>query len=463
MFSASRANRITQYKFGQPALNRQFGQLPREKKAAVDAGIKVTTLSNGARVVTHDKDGGHAAIGVYVDAGAKYDPLSAPGLSYVTRFALLTSNFENSLFQVDRTMRATGFAYGHNEIRKRFIGLKAEGRRDLIKGPLHQLFSAISVPRFQESDVERFRDTFDNLLQEQRWLQPFDYVADQLETIAFFKEPLGNPRMVPVFANDKCSSSAMMEQYASLFLPSNVTIVGVNVDHTELITAYDAHPYPHSAEAPHHAKAPRTTVTGKDEAAQYHAGRQFVEYENRAKEMGTKPDMEDEVVAALGYLTFGRDDNVKTYAAAAVTQKVVAAALPQPSTGYSAGARAFYRPYSSAGLLGVSVRAAPGAAPALLREASTKLPTATVAAADLAAAKESALMDLYTNELELNRDYADFLGTSKFTAEEIEAAIKNVSVKDVAEVAEKARASKPVLFATGKTHDFPSLNALLKL
>lgn len=462
MLRATSSRRIAQYKFGQPALNRAFGPLPREKKTAVDAGAQVTTLANGVKIVTHDRDGAHSAIGIYADAGPKYDPAAAPGLSYVMRFALLTANYDNSLFQIDRAMRSTGFAYGHAEVRKRYTALKVEGRRDLWESPFTHMATCIAAPRFHEPDLERFRDTMDNQLSEHRWQNPREYVLDQLETVAFFKEPLGNPRMVPATVNDKCTSELMLEQYSALYVPSNITVAAVNVKHQDLVAAYHAAPLPHSADAPHHAKAARVALAHTNEAAQFYPGRHATEYENRAKEMGTKPDMEDEVIAAFGVPTYGRDESIQQYAAAVVLQEFVSVAL-QEGIRYSRddfnGVRVFYRPYSSAGLVGVTARGAPSAVPQMLRDGAAafakKADEATVAAA-----KARAAMRIHSEQLEVVRDYVDFLGTSKQTADEVLEAVSKVTVKDVSEALDKARSVKPAVFATGKTHDFPSTQNL---
>jgi mitochondrial-processing peptidase subunit alpha len=462
MMRSTRRNAVGQYKFGQPPLSKSFGALPREKKVPADSGVKTSTLSNGAKVVTHDKDGGHTALGFYITAGPKMDPLGIPGMSYVMRFAMLTSNFENSLFQIDRTMRSTGFAYGHGEIRKKFLTLKAEGRRDLWQNPFQNLATCVSAPRFHESDIERFRDTMDNLLQEQRWQKPRDYVVDQLETVAFFKEPLGNPRMVPSYANDKASSTALMNQYASLFVPSNVTVAAVNVNHDELVAAYESLQYPHSASAPHHANAPKASVSEKDEAAQFHPGRMLVEYENRAKELGTRPDMEDDVAAAAGWLANGRDESLKSFAASTVFSEAFAAALHEGARynhQAAQGLRSFYRPFASTGLVGFTAHGAPADVPQMLRDGAALMPK-QIDETSLAIAKARAMMRFQTEQLEVARDYADFLGTSSNSAEETFAAIQGVTVADVKAIADRARAAKPALFATGKTLDFPSYEAL---
>lgn len=181
-----------------------------ERSPVVAGQLQESRSSNGVRIVSHDFDGAHTAVAVYVDAGPKYDPLACPGLSYVMQYALQTSNMNSSLFQLDRTMRSTGNAYGHGEVRKRFLTWKAEGRRDMWERPFEMIATGVVAPRFHESDVERFRDTMDNQLKELRWQNPREYCTDAVETVAFFKEPLGSPRMVSTAANGRCDGKALL-------------------------------------------------------------------------------------------------------------------------------------------------------------------------------------------------------------------------------------------------------------
>ncbi|EPY35284.1 mitochondrial processing peptidase [Strigomonas culicis] len=378
------------------------------------------------------------------------------------RFAIQSSNMENSLFQLDRTMRATGSAYGHGEIDKRFLSWKAESRRDMWEKPFEMLATGVVIPRFHEADIERFRDTMDNQLQEQRWQNPRDYVVDQLETVAFYKEPLGSPRMVPPKANDRCGHKALLDQWASLFQPNRIVVAGVNVPHDALVAAYERLPYKHSAEAPHHArsKAPELNVTS--EAAQFNPGRQGVEYENRAGAMGTKPDMDAEVIAAVGVVTSGSGAGAKPYATALVARELFDAATRVAGESNYFGVQTFYRPYASAGLIGYTVRGAPGQIEKMVAAAAGAFPT-SVAEDALARARARAEMRVHHEQLGVARDYCDFIATSASKAEELAAAVKAVSKADVEEALKAIVAQKPASFTTGDTFVFPLVSSLNKV
>ena len=458
--SLGRLSSVPEYNFGQPSLRRQFGlAIPAPRMPLKVNPIEKTVCANGVTVISKDDESNHSAVGVYVEAGPKFDPSSAPGLSHMMRIGFLTSNMDNSIFQIDRTMRSVGNAYGSAEIRKRFIALKSEGRRDKWQQPFEQLATSIVVPRFTEADLERFRDTVDNQLEELRWQQPRTYAVDQLETVAFLKEPLGMPRLVPESVNDKCNSDKLIAQWARLCRPKNVTIAAVNIKHDELLAVYSGLQYPHLESAPHFQRGVRPELSQVNESLQFSPGKQKFEYEDRAKEMGTKPNMEDEVVVALGWPTFGRDDSPQAFAIASVIHELLAMKLVKPAVLLSTnshGATSFYRPYSTAGLIGVVAVGSPYTVIKSLQDAVAAFPKAANDG-EIAAAISRATMTFQTNELELARDYVDFLGTSKFSADEIFDAINSVKNADVNKALSKIRAVEPAGFATGKIHDLPSI------
>jgi mitochondrial-processing peptidase subunit alpha len=455
---------IYEYQFGQPSLKKAFGnKIVPAAKPRQPSTLQSTKLTNGVRVVSHDLDGAVTSIGVFADAGPKYDPIATPGLSYVMRFALQTSNMDSSLFQIDRVMRSTGNAYGHGEVCKRYLSWKAEGRRDMWEKPFEMLATGVVAPRFHETDIERFRDTMDNQLEEMRWQTPREYAVDQLETVAFYKEPLGAPRMVPKIANDRCSHKALLDHWAANFLPSRIVIAGVNVPHDALVAAYEKLPYKHSAEAPHHARTKAPPLTHANEQTQFYPASHRVEYEARAAAMGTMPDMQAEVIAAVGVPTYGREDGAKAYATALVTREVyedaVRAVYGSRSNLNYYGVQVFYRPYSTAGLIGYTTRGAPGEVEAMVKTAASAFPS-SVEESTVSRAVHCAQMRVLHEQVEMVRDYCDFIATSPYGVEELTQAIAAVKKADVEEALKKMLAQKPSMFATGDTFDFPLVPAL---
>ena len=473
MARATAGRSIAAWGMGHPSMDTDMSDanhFPARAKA-VASPVRVSKLPNGVRIVTHDLQGPHIALGAYIEAGAKFDPLTAPGLSYVMRWAMSGSNMENSLFQLDRNMRAHGAAREHVEVRKRHIGLKLETPAGAHWESLaNDLFTSVAAPRMPEWDIERFRDTFDNLLEEMRWNEPRQYAVDQLETVAFYRESLGAPRHVPAEFNGAASHAALIEQWATLCNPSRVVIAGLNIQHDALVAAYENAPFPHSAEAPHHKNA-KPALPMVDERNQYQAGSERVEIENRAAAMMTKPDLDPEAIVAVGFPAFGADTNPKGYAASLVARELAATTFGESlivnGDRTRHGVESFYRPFSGSGLIGATVRCEPGAAQNMTVEAAQALKGLSTSGSALEAAKARASTRFVSENMDVARDYLDFLGTNlvgdsmhRATPDEILGNVAAVDGAAIKAVLDGFNATRPSLFATGDVAGLPSLRQM---
>ena len=433
----------------------------------VDEGVKTSVLENGTKVVTHDRGDSVASVSIYADAGVKYDPLSAPGLSHVMSWSLLTSNMTTSMFQVNRALNAIGASWTETEVNKRQLGWTAETQREHWKIAIEQLGTCLASPRFCSQDIEKGRDTLDAVTEETRWKEPRTYCINELETVAFYKEPLGNPRLVPAETNDKCNTEALLTKYCTYMAPGRITISAVNVPHQELCAFYSGSlPVKHDASAPHFKQALlESPATNASETQQYKGGSERVLVENRPEAMTTKCDWQQEGIAAVGWLTnTGNDSTAKEAAIGLVLQELLNVHIEDgiriDRSDYHKGIRAFYRPYSSAGLIGFTVREEPkdleaGVSAALKRSWPVDYP------GTLPAAKARAVTNLFLQH-ESIRMYNSFLATSRHTFEELYAAIQDVKTADVTAAADFAKNHQPTLYATGNIASLSSLRQMLR-
>ncbi|KAK7195184.1 mitochondrial processing peptidase alpha subunit [Novymonas esmeraldas] len=510
--TAAQVRSIYEYKFGHTPLSKPFGGASRLPPAApsapapVKAGaVEVSKLHNGARVISQNLGGPSVSIGAYILAGPAYDPPSAPGAGAMMHLALTTSNYNNALFQLDRNIRSVGAAQTHFERNKHYIGIRIDARADKWKSAAatasraqrrliqhnqkqaesqfslnlvqDNIFTCIAAPRFHEPDVERFRDTIDNQVEELRWRYPAEYARQMIETVAFYREPLGNPRFVPAISNAAISSNVLLDQYSRYVVPSRVVIAGVNVEHAALIAEYENSPFAHSASAPHHARAQPSAVNTQNESAQYTGGERH-DHEDRPKAMGTKPDMTTESIVAVGWLTYGKDRKMLKDHAATLVVKALLDIQFQDSMRYArdethehTGLRAYYSPYNTAGLIGFVATAEPQAAVRIVTDAvkAVQAGRSSIADSTLAVAKSMAATQFLVQNSDTIRDYCDYLGTSLDMAndstvatslEEVTDAIRAVGAADVKRVYEKMLASQASLYAHGEVLGFPSLRQM---
>ncbi|KPA76461.1 putative mitochondrial mitochondrial processing peptidase alpha subunit [Leptomonas pyrrhocoris] len=511
--SGTQTRGIYQYKFGQTPLTKPFSVGARSRlppappspaPATAAAKVEVTKLHNGVRVISHNLGGPTVSVGAYILAGPAYDPPSAPGTGAMMHLALTTSNYNNALFQLDRNIRSVGAAQSHFEKSKHYIGIRIDARADKWKSaatsaprssrrvvsskPAEEqfslnlvqdnIFTCIAAPRFHEPDVERFRDTIDNQVEELRWQYPAEYAKQMLETVAFYREPLGNPRFVPALSNGTITSNVLLDQYSRYVVPSRVVVAGVNVDHAALVAEYENTPFPHSASAPHHARAQAPKINVQNEAAQYTGGERQ-DHEDRAKVMGTKPDMDTETICAVGWLAYGKDrKTLRDYAASMVVKAILDVQFGD-SMRYArdemhehTGLRAFYSPFETAGLIGFTAKAEPKSAVRMVTDAvkGVQAHKASVADSMLAMAKSMARTQILVQNTDTIRDYCDYLGTSlsvedcgstvPTSIDELVDAVSAVTAADVKKVFDMMFSHKASLYGHGEMLGFPSMRQM---
>lgn len=511
--TTAQARSIYEYKYGQTPLTTAFNvpmgqrqpfkaEPPTVAPVTVEK-VRITKLHNGARVISHNLGGPMVSVGAYVLAGPAYDPTGCPGVGSMMHLALTTSNYNNSLFQLDRNLRALGAAESHFEKYKHYIGLRVDCRGDKWRSQVpdvnsrskiqgdnkdqhfdvnlmqDNLFTGLAAPRFHETDIERFRDTIDNQVKELKWLYPAEYAKQMLETVAFYREPLGSPRFVPENNNGNITSQVLLDHYSRYVLPSRTVIAGVNVDHDALIAEYENTPFPHSEKAPHHAKVAAEKLTEIDvssEKKQYTGGERH-DHEERAKDMGTKPDMDPETICAVGFLAFGRTKTVlKEYAASLVLKNLIDLQLhdgvryQKDETHVHEGLRAFYNPYETAGLIGFTATAEPQHAVKMVGDTVTMIQgMKSVAQSAVDAAKQRATTQFLNEHTDNVRDYCDFLGTSfpiinaaatPTSVEEIVAVIQSVTAANVTRVLDCMFSNPTALYGHGEMLHFPSLRQM---
>ena len=454
-----------------------MGTQQKDSKKALEAALQskptITTASNGVRIISQDLNEPVAAIGVYnKQAGAKYDPRAKPGLNYVMRCSLMLSNMEDTMFQFDKQLRSVGASFEHEELHKKYLGWKTEVQRDSYKSILGSMCNGCTVPRFQNVEIDRYRDQMDNIYEEFRFRTPRKYCVERLEGIAFYKEPLGRSRFVLPASNDYCSPEALMSHFSVTFRPENVILAGVNVDHMDLVNAYESAEYKLSASAPHHAaaanSAERTRIDAvaaseSEEGNQYHEMGEAIEFEKRHEAMSTNPLFIDETIFAIGWCTNGRADP-SVYAATLVAQEYLNIALGNATRQRDSREQdieSFYSPFESAGLIGMTARVYPGSAHLAQRKILQTMDGAFDADRH-GLAVQRAVTRFFHGHLELRRDYLDFLATQPepMAAAAFMETLRGVQPKDVKTVLQDCRARRPSQFATGIKSSLVSLAKL---
>ena len=433
-------------------------------KQLVETQRQSSRLENGTRVVTEERQGAFSGIGVYVQAGARYDPIQLPGLNHVMRWSFLTSNLDSSMFQIDREFRAVGASYEHHELCKELLGFKMECRRDLYSVPLQKMFSCVSIPRFMETEVVRYRDAMDAITEELRWKTPRQWCIEEVLQLAFYREPLGMPRYVPPHINDDIGKEALLQQWRKCFHPNRITLTGINVSHQELIATFQNHEFALSSSAPHFREFKNGYQVGP---SCFQGGKDHELHEKRQKVMTSMPYMENEVIGVLAWRTYGMQ-SLRNYAIACVTVQLLSIELQETIENASEstveGLRSFHSPFLEVGVWGFTYRSRSEDARLMVEQGIKFMRGLKPTEEGLGTAKHRAVCRLFHDHFECARDYMDSLAlstltdSSKFT--DVLEQVDQVTAGDIKGCLEFALDEKPCMYSTGEVLLIPSLRQL---
>ena len=449
----------------QPSLMQPFGPLLSFPEEEIDS-VRFTKLENGIKIITQERKEPLCGIGFYVQAGARYDPVVYPGLNYVLRWSFLGSNMDSSMFQNDRTIRSIGASYEHRQLHKELLGFKIECRRDTWQEPLNKIILCSAIPRFMDTEIDRFRDTMDAQLEELRWQKPRAWCIEEVQQLAFYREPLGNPCYVPLHGNDKINGKVLLEQWRSHFLPQRIILVGINLKHDELSMFFQNHDYSNLGKAPHFKNptkqsdihAPKTTYQGGSEG-------EF--FEKRHKVMTTKVFLENDTIGAIAWRIHGFA-YLQDFACALVCAQLLSHCLEEPLNNVcdekGIGLKSFYTPFMDVGLFGTTFRSMPKNAEAMVAKSLRIMKEISFSKEKLRAAKTAAMCRFFHDHLEMRRDLMDYWALEALIRPPSTDSIRNffeaieaVTSQEVRVCLAFARETPPCMFTTGEVLQLPSL------
>ncbi|CCW66803.1 unnamed protein product [Phytomonas sp. Hart1] len=471
-----------------------------EEHSNIAESVQVTRLQNGVRIISQDLGGAIASIGAYTFAGPAFEPANCPGLGAMLQSAFTLQNSKQTTlngkkivnieefypkvhkYHVSAHVNCSRDGWQSRKSSHRIAEEQAKMKSKSSSKKQNSIFGIITAsltnPPIQKAEVETLHNSSDTRLNELRWKQPTEYAKLLLETVAYYLEPLGSPRFVPV-ENSPYITSAVLQEHHSLYAVSSRTIIaGVNVDHDALVEEYENASIPDSnppSEPPNTLES-EEEVNLKTETRQYTGGERH-DHEDRAKVIITKPFMDTETICAVGWLTYGQDRvQLKQYAASLVAKALLDLGLTNDrhhNTGDScvgSGMNAFYTPFQTAGLLGFTLVSEPAQAPKMLLEAMKLvkgIKNAPQEAVNIA--KLNARVSFLNENTVSIQDYCDFLCTclppisdSRMVTglDEVLLAIESVSTTDIKCVIDMMLSHPTSFYGHGEMHRFPSIRHL---
>ncbi|MFH4980686.1 hypothetical protein AB6A40_007395 [Gnathostoma spinigerum] len=192
---------------------------------------KVSRLPNGLIVASVDLRGAVSQLCLAFRAGSRYEQPSEAGLVHHLRNVIGTDS--NSYLGAQMLWQC-GSAGANlvSSVTRDFFAVQMSIIRDHASIGL-SLLGELSQPAFKPWDVEERVET---LYADRAYLQPYDILMDKLHHAAYRNGPLGNALYSKRSKFGKIKFDQLAKFAASRFVSGEAALVGVNVDHNQIIS-----------------------------------------------------------------------------------------------------------------------------------------------------------------------------------------------------------------------------------
>ena len=209
------------------------GEIPEPLKYVRD--FKMTTLSNGIRVCTEAFGGQTAAVGVFVDAGSRYETVDTCGTSHFLEHLLFkgTKSRSRSRFETEiENLGATLDAYTSRE----HTLFHMTCFKDNVKNCVDILSDMIQNPLLSNESIQEEKDTILAELENSN-KDPQETIMEAVHFNCYRDHMIGAPILGDVDNINNVNKNMVEEYYHTNYHGSNLIIIGTGaVDHEQFVT-----------------------------------------------------------------------------------------------------------------------------------------------------------------------------------------------------------------------------------
>ncbi|KAL8744980.1 MAG: hypothetical protein Q9190_002843 [Brigantiaea leucoxantha] len=204
---------------------------------------QISTLPNGIRVATEALPGAFAGIGVYVDAGSRYENDDLRGVSHIIdRLAFKLSAFIECLSQStksrssDEMLESLETLGGNIQCAssRESLMYQSASFNSSVPTTLGLLAETIREPLITDLEVQQQLETADYEIRE-IWAKP-ELILPELVNIAAYKDnTLGNPLLCPSERLPFINKDAVEKYRNTFFKPERLVVACAGIDHQQAL------------------------------------------------------------------------------------------------------------------------------------------------------------------------------------------------------------------------------------
>ncbi|KAI8054209.1 Metalloenzyme, LuxS/M16 peptidase-like protein [Syncephalis plumigaleata] len=194
---------------------------------------RITTLNNGLRVATEGTPGHFASIGVFIDAGSRYESPLTQGCSHLLDRMAFKSTQKRDAEQMMTEMEELGGNLTCSSSRECLMYQSAVFKQDVPRA-VDLLADVVRSPRLTEEELQEQMTTVPYEIEEV-WSKPELILPELLHQAAYQGNTLGNPLLCPAERLDTIQLSTLNEFRHRWFHPGRTVLAGAGVDHDALV------------------------------------------------------------------------------------------------------------------------------------------------------------------------------------------------------------------------------------
>jgi len=416
--------------------------------------VQYSQLENGLKVVSIDRQGSSASLGLFVNAGSRYEDASNLGVAHMVGLMGFKSTAHMSHLRTIKVLEQLGCnANASCTAGREEIAYKVDVLREFVPLAVPLMIGNVLFPRLLPWEVKQ---TIPDVSAAQALLaaDADATVNELLHKTAYCNNSLGRSTLATDRSLSYFTPETIRNYMLDHFAPENMVLVGVNVANSELSkwamrSFVDYNAIPFKAREAH--------------AATYTGGSAMVDgatpFCHLAIGLESAAWGSSELGAVTLLQTLLGSGNTSSTSLGAGGGRLVNQVLKQSP--YVESVAAFNTVYSDSGLFGVYAVCEPDHAGDVAASVGSVLAGLTnVSEEELTRAKAQFKGNLLRQADDAHAVMQDIgtqvLLSGKFSsASELSAVIDGVSAGDVAAVAQKMLSSKPTVVAYGATHAVP--------
>ncbi|KAH8102419.1 Metalloenzyme, LuxS/M16 peptidase-like protein [Cristinia sonorae] len=207
--------------------------------SSTSSTVQITTLPNKIRVATESTPGHFSSIGLYVDAGSRYEDHSNAGVShFLDRMAFKTTTTRSEV-EMSTDMHKLGGQIFCSSSRETLM-YQSSHFHQATPLAMSLIADTVSNAAFLPEEIAAQRDAARYEIREVS-AKPEMILPEVLHEVAFDGKGLGNPLLCPEDRIDVVDEPIMRSFMKDWYRPERMVIAGAGMPHEQLVELADRH------------------------------------------------------------------------------------------------------------------------------------------------------------------------------------------------------------------------------